>query len=436
MGLIDSAKAIASKVLGALTSAAQQKTAAINLTNPSQFIGGSTSQITANLPKDGFNIANASSTLKTGLSTPQDFGGSLLSGLSASSKGVENLTSGPVSFKTSGINSSGNILSGVKGFMSQVSSVLKTGLNIIKSFQNGILSVAASMTSSSSSSIGGVRSTTKKTYTTTTKTQSVNTTITNALPIDILSYIGTPTKSVSVYTETVSAISYTSLTPDNLSYILSHYETKYPSITTANGTAYTTDMSDISFKHLQSLLTLVKSACPNLQYTELINFEITKAIFDLTIIDICMKGVAALLDLLLGCTMYSDTRTSLILKDLVWDVAARGDVYTLDVMLNHTNTNLISSNTELLKILCLNADLSSSQAQTSLNNVYKNLNLTLDDIIILKQQYNQINQVLPSNMIYDVNTIAALRLTNPFLINTALTPNTSDMFIQVLDMFV
>jgi hypothetical protein len=313
------------------------------------------------------------------------------------------------------------------------------------------------MISSVTSTIGGVLQTAKDIYTTVTSIpdyiqqevksltdsfqdnlESLTSDIQNALPDDVLAYItDKEDTSSNTYTEVKNSLNYTTLSADLLPYILDHYAQRYPAIATGTGNPLTTDSSNVTYKHLQSLFNLLKTTgCPNLQYPDLVNQNVQKSIYDLAVIDLAIKGVPELLKLLLQCGLHNDERTKLILKDLVYDVAKRGDVYTLSVILDVIDVNLIPSPIDLLKTICLNAELSSETAKTALDNVYDKLSLTIKDVMQTHPEYNKINQTNDQiKEIYDLNNIAALKITNPDIMYQALSVDDCNMFIKVFDLY-
>jgi hypothetical protein len=465
MGLVDSAKSAAtnaaSNLISGLTSQVQQKISAIKSTNPASFIGSSASQITSKLPKDGFNIASQASQLNTSLSNVKDFGGSLLSGLGALTKGVANVTSGPISFLTSGINSNGNVLSGLKGYNNQVPSNLLNGMNSIKDWKNTSLTTQNNLVSSTGSSITGqlltgilgvALSNRNQTTTTTTtiytdyngiykaeRTTLVDNSSAN-LPLAILQYVyGNNHKQTNLqsnYDQTVAALSYTDLSTDTLSYVLQNYDNPYPALIGKDGKAITSQYSEGTYNHINSLFTLLRDSNCNLDLFDIVNFGIFKSIFDMILIDLILKGLSQLLDWLLGCNLYADDRTNLIMKDLLYDTANRGDVYTASTIVNHIDTSLVTSPNELIRILNLNSDLSTIEAQNSMNNIYNKFNTNSNVIIIQQTEYNNTNVGLDTeDLIYDAAMITALKAINPTVPNNTLGVQDTNMFLKVFDMF-
>jgi hypothetical protein len=91
---------------------------------------------------------------------------------------------------------------------------------------------------------------------------------------------------------------------------------------------------------------------------------------------------------------------------------------------------------ELLKLLYLNSDLSSTKAKESIQIVHTRLGISIDDMIKLNITASTSNQVILTGVTtYDLGTLAALRMVNPDITTTLFGVDNSNMFVKLLDWF-
>jgi hypothetical protein len=451
LGAAEKASSAVSSLLGGVGSAISGVTSAVG-----NVVGGVTNAIGSAV---GGITSAVSGAISGATGLLNNISGGVISSLGGALSKVKDMTSGPISFLTSGINSAGNVLSGIKGFMNEVSSTLANGMNIVKSLKSGVLGAVGGLVSSVASGISGVIQTASQIYNTVQdvkgaissvkglvsdvkdQVKSITNSIKDALPSSITKYFNnnnttavTTSNLINSVTRTVAG---TSLSTQYLNTLIDKYEQEYPLITTNDGTAFTTEYSTTTTKHLSNLFNLIKTTCPQLKndLPIITDTAIKKNIYDLLIIDLALNGLSDLLKILTACNLCFDDRTKLILKDLLYDVADKGDVYTTSVIMDYINPSLVQCPNDLIKTLLYNSDLSKDTAKAAFSKICNKLNKSMNDVILISQEYSSANNINLNENIYDLNQVAGIKIKNPNVINETIGKDTADMFMEIYALY-
>ncbi len=101
--------------------------------------------------------------------------------------------------------------------------------------------------------------------------------------------------------------------------------------------------SDMDYKQINALYKDARNICNNVDLLDLMEFSNMKDVYDILVNAALNGGLANLVRQLMNCGVFADKRTGYIMQSNVYNVASRGDIYTLNAIQDYVGVSGINS---------------------------------------------------------------------------------------------